>query len=262
MKNIMKAQLLKLRKDKIIRFVFIGILAVMLLMVWMITDTLLQVPDIEYSGGEEAIIGLYMFQLLAQFFMYIITAQACGADFVDKTCNYEIMSGHTRRDVYFGRAIPTIILGTLGTLLIIAVPIAAEVIVLGGWGDKVSFTDMLCRFLLMAFPVARIICEFIMLTFLIKNPYIVMGISYVACIILGMNVSVGEKTMFILGMTNINAISVIDSWCSFGLGGDEYYIYETAMSADFVVPTILASVIIGAAALYLGYVFFKNDDMH
>ncbi|MBQ4165301.1 MAG: hypothetical protein IJD85_03165 [Oscillospiraceae bacterium] len=260
MKNIMKAQLIQLRKDKICRFIFIGVLAVTLIIVLMMAD--MASGDIRFTGGEQAIMLLTMTQLLAQLLMYLFTAQACGADFMDKTCNYEIMSGHTRRDVFFGRVIPTLIIGTLGTLFLIAAPVVAEVIILGGWGDKVSLTDMLLRFLLMAFPVARVICEFIFLTFIIKNPYIVMGISYMLCIILGMNIPVTRDHCFVLGMSNMNAITVIDRWNSFGLGGDLYYVYETGLSADFVLPTVIVSVVIGAAALLLGYTFFKNDDMH
>jgi len=260
MKNIMKSQLIQLRKDKISRLIFIGILAVTLITVLMMVDAAL--GDMNITGGEHAIGLLTMTQLLAQFFMYLFTAQACGADFTDKTMNYEIMSGHTRREVYFGRVIPAIVIGTLGTMFLIAAPIVAEVIIVGGWGDKVSLADMLQRLLLMAFPIARMICEFVFLTFIIKNPYIVMGISYLLCVILGMNIHGSWDHCFVLGMSNLSAITVIDRWNSFGLGGDLYYIYETGLSPDFVLPTIIVSVVVGAAALLLGYTFFKNDDMH
>ncbi len=260
MKNIIKAQLIQLRKDKICRFIFIGILAVMIVIVIMMSD--MASGKIRFTGGEQALILMTMTQLLAQFFLYLFTAQACGADFVDKTMNYEIMSGHTRREVYFGRVVPALVIGTLGTMLLMALPIVVEVIILGGWGDKVSFTDMLLRFLLMAFPIARMICEYIFLTFVIKNPYIVMGISYVLCIVLGINIPMTRDHCFVLGMSNLNAITIIDDWESFGLGGDMHYIYETALSADFVLPTIIVSVVVGAVALLLGYTFFRNDDMH
>ena len=266
MKNIMKAQLLPLKKDRICRFIFIGILVVMCMLVYMLADMALSNSgrNSNYlpTGGEQAIIMMTMTTVLSQFFMYLFTAQACGVDFTDKTMNYEIMAGHTRREVYFGRVIPTIIIGTVGTMLLMVLPIVADVIIMGGWGDKVNFTDILLRHLLMIFPIARVICEFIFLTFIIKNPYIVMGISYVACILLGMNVPTTTDHCFVLGMTNINAIAVINEWQSFGLGGDLHYIYETGLSADFVIPTIIVSVIIGAIALLLGYTFFKNDDMH
>lgn len=261
MKNIMKAQMLQLRKDKICRFIFIGILAVMFMLTYMLAD-MASTNKTLITGGEQAIMMMSMTTVLSQFFMYLFTAQVCGVDFTDKTMNYEIMAGHTRCEVYFGRVIPAVIIGTVGTMLLMALPIVADVVIMGGWGDKVNFTDMLLRYLLMVFPIVRVICEFIFLTFIIKNPYIVMGISYVACILLGMNVPTTTKHCFVLGMTNINAITVIEEWQSFGLGGDLHYIYETGLSADFVIPTIIVSVIIGGIALLLGYTFFKNDDMH
>ena len=70
MKNIMKAQLLQLRKDKIIRFIFIGILIVSVMMVWMLVDSIPESKTL--TGGEEAISGLKMFQLLAQFFLFLL----------------------------------------------------------------------------------------------------------------------------------------------------------------------------------------------
>ena len=260
MKNIMKSQFLQLRKDKICYFLFFGIMIVSFIIAFLMTEPI--PDDSRYTGGEEAIFGLSMFQLLAQFFLYIFTAQACGIDFMDKTCNYEILAGHTRREVFFGRAIPTIIISTIGTLLLIAAPISAEVFFLGGWGDKVSFTDVLARLLLMAFPITRVTCEFIFLTFIVKNPYVVMGASYLLFIILGMNIPVTPEHYFILGISNINAITQIDMWQSFNLSGKMFYIYETELSAELVIPTILVSVIVGGIALLLGYTFFKNDDMN
>lgn len=260
MNNIIKAQLIQLRKDKIVRFIFLGVLAVTLIMVVMITNT--NSGDFIVTGGEQALMLFTMTQLVAQFFLYLFTAQACGVDFTDKTVNYEIMSGHTRREVFFGRVIPTLVIGTVGTMILIAAPVVANVIILGGWGDKVSLTDMILRFLLMAFPIARLMCEYIFLIFIIKNPYIVMGISYLLCMILGINVPATRDHCFVLGISNMNALTVIKQWHSFGLSGDLFYIYETGLTADFVLPTIIVSVAIGAVALLLGYTFFKNDDMH
>lgn len=260
MKNIIRSQLVQLRKDRVCRLIFFGVLAATLLVVLALTDVAL--GDIKITGGELTVILLSMSQLLGQSFMYLFTAQACGADFMDKTCNYEILSGHTRREVFFGRAIPTLIIGTLGTMFLIAAPLVAEVLIHGGWGDKVSLTDMLLRSLLLVFPVARCICEFIFLTYLIKNPYIVMGASFILWMFLNINIPATREHCFILGISNIKAITNIDRWQSFGLGGNMHHIYITALEADFVLPTIIVSVIMGGIALLLGYTFFKHDDMH
>ena len=257
--KIMKAQFFKLRRDKISIITFIGILLVSLAIVMMLADT--SVSNVERTGGEEALSTLSLFYLIGQFFMFIVTAQICGADFVDKTCNYEIMSGHTRAQVFLGKAVTAIIAGTIGTMIIIAVPPVVEAIILG-WGDKVSFGDFLLRYFLMAFPIARIICEYILLTFLIKNPYIVMGVSYILIILLGIVTPVGSTNNYVLGLTNMGMLAKVDMWTSFGLGGDIYYIYLTELPPDQIITTIVVSLAVGAAALFLGYMFFKNDDMN
>ena len=260
MKNIIKAQFFQLGKDKLCHLIFIGVLAITMITVLTLTDAAL--GEIKVTGGELVAVMMPMTLIFVQFFMFLFTAHACGADFMDKTCNYEIMSGHTRREVFFGRVIPTLVIGTVGTMFLIAVLAAAEVISRGGWGDKVSLADMLLRFFLMTFPVIRLICEFIFLTFLIKNPYIVMGVSFILCMILNIKIPATSEHCFVFGIGNIKAISAIDQWQSFGLGGDLHKIYMTALAADFVVSTILVSVFMAGAALLLAYTFFKNDDMH
>lgn len=259
MTKIMKTQFIKLRKDKISLLTFFGLLFISMCLVYMFTSGINS--DKMRTGGEEVLPMITMFQLLSQFFLYVVTAQICGADFMDKTCNYEILSGHTRKNVFFGRAITAIIVGTVGTMFLTAAPAVVQVMILG-WGDKVSFGEVLLRYLLMAFPLARIVCEYIFLTFIIKNPYIVMGISYLLCMLLGMNIPMEPANHYILGMTNITMLTSIDMWASFGLGGDIYYIYETSLSPYEIIMTIAVSVAVCAAALFLGYMFFKNDDMN
>ena len=261
MKNIMNAQLYKLRKDKISIFTFFAVLVLSIALIFVFFNTIISTGG-AYTGGEEVVISLTMFTLFAQFFLYVFTANFCGADFTDKTCNYEIMAGHTRAQVFFGRAIPCVIIGTLCTMILMAAPLVAEVALLG-WGDKVKFSDILLRFLLLAFPIARISCEYIFLTYLIKNPYIVMGISYLLCILLGYNIPEGQANSPILGMSNINMLGNIDFWTSYGLNEENMYmVYDTALSTGDIVSTIVTSLIFMAGSLFLGYSFFKNDDMH
>lgn len=260
MKNIIKSQLFQLKKDKISIFTFIAIAVVELLLVYMMYGTN-KTYDGVIIGGEEVARTLSMFALLPQFFMYIFTAQSIGADFKDKTCNYEIMSGHTRLQVFFGRAIPTIIISVLGTISLMAIPCIA-ITAIYGWGNTVSHVDYIIRLLLMIFPVIRITCEFILFSFIIRNPYVIMGLSYVGFMALGINESILHNYTPVLGFTTINNISTIDFWYTYGLDTDIRYIYETAMPAGDIVSIIVVSLLFAAAALYLGYVFFKNDDMH
>jgi len=79
---------------------------------------------------------------------------------------------------------------------------------------------------------------------------------------LGINESILHNYTPVLGFTTINNISTIDFWYTYGLDTDIRYIYETAMPTGDIVSIIVVSLLFAAAALYLGYMFFKNDDMH
>lgn len=260
MKGIILSQLFKIKRDKISIFTFFAILAVEALMLLMVFGTEPTTTPL-MSGGEFAAMALSMFALLAQFFTYVFTAQTCGVDFTDKTCNYEIMAGHTRSQVFFGRAIPCIIISTLATLTLIGAPVAIYS-AMQGWGNSLSFTDMLVRFLMLAFPIIRICCEYILLTYILKNPYIVMGISYVMAILLGSNIPPTQATSPVLGMTNMNLLTTVDSWAFYGLEGNINHTYETALNSGDIITTITVSLIVSAASLFLGYIFFKKDDIH
>ena len=65
-----------------------------------------------------------------------------------------------------------------------------------------------------------------------------------------------------LGITNMYQLLLVEKWVTFGLGGDLNYIYEAHLSAGVIVQTILASVVFGVGSLYLGYIYFKNNDLN
>ena len=89
-----------------------------------------------------------------------------------------------------------------------------------------------------------------------------MGVSYILNILLGIVTPVGNTNNYVLGLTNMGMLAKVDMWTSFGLGGDIYYIYLTELPLDQIITTIVVSLAVGAAALFLGYMFFKNDDMN
>ena len=133
-----------------------------------------------------------------------------------------------------------------------------------GWGDKVAFGPILLRLLLMLLPYLRLVCEFAFLTFLVKNPYVVMGLGYVVFMLMAVLLSgtTIEVNSVFLGITNLTLLSMVSKWATYGLGGDMNYIFDASISAGTIWGTVAASVVFGAAALYLGYVFFKNDDVN
>ena len=100
------------------------------------------------------------------------------------------------------------------------------------------------------------------LTFLLKNPYVIMGLGYMFFILSPFISEVIDSFNVFLGITNLSLLTMVSKWMTFGLDAKMNYIFEASLSAEIVWGTIIASVGFGVAALYLGYVFFKNDDMN
>lgn len=256
MKKIIKSQFYQFFLELIPCVSFICIVA---LSIWLAIA--------ENSFGEPITGDVYYADFLIQgtmlplFFIAIAIPILCGGDFLDKTSNYELMSGHLRWESYFGRVIPCIVIGVLGWLIISVAPIIVLTI-MNGWGGKIAVSAVIGRYALTLLPLIRFICEIIFLTFVIKNPYIIMALSYV--MIMVMSIMAPKGNPFLTGLSNVLHFSWIDSWVTYGLGsldGSTNYIYEASIPPSDIINTVVFSVIISAAVLYLGYVFFKKDDM-
>lgn len=258
MKDIIKAQFYQLTKEFIPFFTLIGITLCSVLITMAV--------ELQFFGETEPKTGCECFAesslgfvSMAMLFVAITVPMMCGNDFLDKTTNYELLSGHIRREVFFGRAIPTIIVGTLGYMIASTAPVIATTIK-NGWGDYISIEDACFRLFLMFFPVIRIICELIFLSFIIKNPYIVMALGWLS-VMIG-NMLIGTGGYFSLGITTIGKVVTVDSWSTYGLEENINFIYDAAFPAADVALVIISSVVVSAASLYLGYIFFKKDDLN
>lgn len=256
MKNIIKSQLYQLKKERLIVIVFLGITAVMLV------NALTGTGSGETLCGSEYVAQVMKMQsIIALLYVFVQAGISCCSDFLDKTANYEIMSGHTRKEVYLGRIIPCIVIGMLGWLFIMIMPYILCT-ALEGWGTKLSLGIVVLRLLLMLFPVLRIICEFILISFIVRNQYIVMGAGYAVFCIGGVSEAFADKGSFLLGVTNMTLLAKFDTWMTFGLSGTENYIYESALNASDIAGTVIFSLIFSAASLYMGYYFFRTDDVN
>lgn len=258
MSGIIKAQFFQIIRDKVIRGMFVVTLLMQVLMVmlpiWLDNETVTTAGEF-FATQDGVTISFPM------FFLVVVTGQICGAEFLDKTNNYELMAGHKRKDVFLGRVIPSLLVGGVGALLLTMLPIVIYAS-LYGWGTKVAVGQVLLRWILMLFPFLRMVCEFAFLTFLIKNPYVVMGLGYVVFIASVALSGMIEACSVFLGMTNLSLLLVVSKWTTYGLGDDINYIFDASLSGEIVWGTVATSVVIGLVALYLGYVFFKYDDMN
>ncbi len=263
MKNIVKAQLYQLLRSSIIYKAFLCLVVFQIMVFVVARRSVLEMEGRAFSAGNSLADGGYIIVCFAIIFAIILTGHICGADFVDKTTNYELLNGHLRRDIYFGRAILSMLVGLTGAIILIIIPIA-WVGVMDGWGSEIDLGKALLRLLLCIFPIWRIICEFVFLTYVVKNPYLVM--------IAGTLVSIFSVTVLpvltagdisVLGLGNLSQLMNFTAWQTFALVGEkEIIIYDASLAAGEVVSTILLSVGIGGLFLWLGYGFFQKDDLN
>lgn len=258
MRDIIKSQLYQLKKNKLAAIVFIGLAAVLTAMVFMLVGL---------NDDKSLNAGCYYFAFYlsvtntcSMMFSVVAVGEMCAGDFTDKTANYELMSGHTRKEVYFGRVIPCLAVGTLGSFFLVLLPLIITTAVYG-WGTKLSAGAAALRLGLMLFPIIRIVCEFIFITFVVKNPYAVMGIGYLT-LMLGQSDPLLQSDSVLLGVTNIGFLSRVDSYYVYGLNGEVHFIFDGSLGLSEIIGTIAASVIVGGLAIYMGYVFFGKDDLN
>lgn len=259
MKDIVRSQLYQLRKERVIWLVFIGILLIPFI-------GILAEGVINCEGDYPTQTYLSDMSIISisgsLMFVFSFTGFVCCGDFGDKTSNYEIMTGHRRIEVYFGRVIPCLAVGVICFIIIIFAPIIVNT-AMHGWGNQLDMGQTLLRYTLLIFPIIRIFCTAIFISFVVKNAYILMAVGYGAFMLSGIGaVFFKEGKSLFLGLTNINMLCMFDSWSTYGLEGNENYIYDASLSAGQISGTIIVSLVVSVIFLYLGYVFFHTDDLN
>ncbi len=260
MKNIIKSQLFQLKYERL--YLIIMILVTVFITAIALLDNAMSVKalSIPLTGC------MYFFNTVPNIISIsilpalMLVGQMCCGDFTDKTTNYEIMSGHKRSEVFLGRAIPCVITCTICAVLVMAVPVVVLTI-MNGWGDDIPLSHALVRILLIVVVIIRIICEYIFLSFLMKNTYIIMGLSYLF-FALYLSGIFSDNLTPLLGITNLNMLFMIDSWTTYGLDYTVNQSFNAAIGPSQIISTLAVSLLVSAASLALGFVFFKNDDLN
>lgn len=256
MRNLMKAQLYQLKKSKRVIIIFFALLFFMqicpIISEWGVNQSL---SGSEYIASEGN--GAYM-AMIALVFSLLFAGYVCGMDFIDRTANYEVMAGYRRYQIYFSKAVISLAGGLLGTVVLLFFPFVFLAGVID-WGDTIALSDVLLRCVFTLLPVLRVTCEFIFLSFIVKNAYIVFFVSYV----LGVG-GTGLITDYsvLLGTANIVGLFQFPSFMTYTVVDlKEYYIYESALPMGDIIMTITASLVFGALFLYAGFVYYKKDDL-
>lgn len=262
MYNVFKSQLYQLRRDIVIWGIVIGALA---------ATFILHLDAFEAKlTGSETLAGMNdpatMSLMAAMLVLMVIVANVMGKDFLDKTLNYEVLSGHTRKEVFFGRLIVATTIGVFCSfLVIIAVP--ATLTAINGWGNTMALQGVLIRYSLVFVTLFRIAWELAFLTTLSKNPYI----TYLLALILGESqfiISTAQmhftdfKVSPLLPIANCLNLLTFQDWSTFFLDETDQIVYSSAVTSEMMFWALIPSIVIGAVVILLTYVFFRHDDLN
>lgn len=256
MKNLIKAQLYMLPKYKLLHIGFVGIALLMVMLTYLNIGTMKEYVS---EAGVFAVSSEISYMMIPMIFAFISTATICLGDFSDKTSYYELLGGHTRTQVYFSRVIPAVVLAALGTMILFIIPDITATVILG-WGNEIPVEQVIFRRLLLIFPVVRICCEFVFISFLIKNMIGIMIAGYV--VIMGGSFISAEAANPWLGMTSIKMLYNTDVWTTFGLDSVIHFSFDASLQPETVVQVIAFSLAASAICLIMGWYFFRKDDMN
>ena len=261
MLSIIKAQLFGLKKERLLIISFFLLLAYELFQLYVyIQAAVWEDLEISLSAGGFAADYITMSHTAALYAVIIITGIVCCSDFNDKTANFEVMMGHTRGEVFGGRVITAVIMSSAAYFLLMNIPVAAASAILG-WGGKGSFGEIALRLIMLMFPVIRYCCEMCFLAFLVRRKFPVILGGIVLYMTANSVPVILESTSPALSVTAMNGLTLINVWCSYGLEGNMNYVYDTAIDTEYLVRVVLWSAGVSAVMLFLGYTFFRYDDI-
>lgn len=256
--NIMKAQNYQTKRDNVIIYTFLAALLFFFLVVdYGAFDELS--GSLFFAGDGEVV------QILCIIVTLVLVCRICGWDLTDKTVNYEVLSGHKRAEVYFGRVVIGLLWSVVSCMVVTAIPILVFSII-KGWGESLGFLTALTHYMLLIFPLLRLACEITLLTFLINNCYAAMLIGWVLVAFSMMGGMVLEELFdtrltIHFATTNISALFQFDNYSTMEIGGETVIVFKNTLEPSLVISTIVVSLLVGGSCLAIGYLIFRKRDL-
>ncbi|MBO4877796.1 MAG: hypothetical protein J5501_07310 [Ruminococcus sp.] len=213
----------------------------------------------ELSGSEYIAEGYISF--VAGFVLIFISfsvGDICTGDIQDKTMYYELTTGKTRSEIYWGRVIPAVVFSLLGSMILILVsPVIVSM--KHGWGTCFELSDILFRYTVMSAAIIRIICTMIFIAFILKKP------MFTALVGVGEYLTTNyiHSDSDLLGVTSMHKIlTSYERWDVYGLDEDWHMILDSNVTMSDLMFTVIISLTVAAFMLYLGHLYFRNDDLN
>lgn len=253
--HVMKAQNYQIRHDMfsvIAIVIFVGI-------------SIYQAVHDDITGSEQFAAMGEVVPLICLFICLVIGARIAAWDFNDKTINYELLSGHTRRDLYWGRFASALLWCISLCVMEMLFPLAVSTI-RNGWGVQADPVNCMLRLLIAILPVVRMIAAIFLLAFILRNCYITYAVGYV--LIGGMMLAVQLLTEashlhleYVLGYTTLGEVLVLSNSHMEFVNGADMNVYDSAISISSFGAAAVSSIVVSVVCLLAGYAVFKKRDM-
>lgn len=256
MRNIIKALTYQTRTDNVTYYSIL--LAVFL--------TIFGMLDFDMTGSEYVALNGESISFLPVFLILMLGVRILGWDYADKTMNYEILSGHHRREVYFARVIVAHIWCIAFCVVFMLLPVLFFTLI-NGWGTTMDFGGMALRFALAIFPMIRIVCQYVLLVFLVKSAYVAWAAGYLLSMLsmfipMLFEVFVSNfKFTYQFANTNLTKLFTFNQSIGY-VNGEDVTICHTELEPSMIIGTIGVSVAVSVICIVLGYIIFKKSDVN
>lgn len=264
MKNIMKALRYQTLRDNVTYYIVIGLLALFGITLYSEMNGLLNLTGSEYASHSTIIYGA-----LSSMAILLFTTRIFGWDYTDKTLNYEILIGHSRKDAFWGRVLVSLSWALPFMIIIMFVPLLL-LTAINGWGIYSDMSNIIIRWVLSIFPMFRLFCECILITTLLKNCYLGLVIGFLFTeVTYSVMMAIEEMGKIELGLFSViqstfnmdKLISCHDYTFEYINGKDEM-VFITEIDPVFAVLSVAVSLVVGIGCLMLAYRYFRKTDLN
>ena len=261
MKNIIRSIGYEILHSKMLIRIYICMMLVMILL------GLLNVGINDQMSGASGMLAdnpvmSYEFSI---FIIALVVGIICGEDYKDGVANYEVLSGHSRLSIFLARSLFGIITSSILAMVLSFIPMISGTII-NGWGEHLKLGDVIVRLLLLFFPYLRLAAFLAVITFLVKNHFVIMASGFV--IMMGgtlLSDILSDTCNPYISIFNMKWLMSYDGWSIYNLDpgqGIAYYnSYNSGLTSELVVETIVISLIMTVLYLFMGYALFRRDEL-
>lgn len=260
MGNIIKSIRYQTLRDNVTYLALLAGIVVLLVSVF-------DAKDLLSLTGSEYFINISAYPIAAAVIIIILATRICGCDFSDKTINYEVLAGHSRQNIYWGRVFSSFAFCLPAAVILLTLP-PILLSIKNGWGIYMDFGGFILRCAVALLPLIRLLCECIMLAFLTKSAYL----GLIASFLFSECGSVAFMFIDEYGRGKYDILKALHSFTNFSnlltfsdyeykyINGEDITFFETALNSSYLAATIICSIAGCALCLALGYLFVRKSD--